>query len=77
MRARVTKDRAAAALEIGPAWGLSPEQMLASPNTLIGSVDQIVEDLQIRRERLGFSYITIPASVIDDFAPIVSRLAGR
>ena len=53
----------------------SPAEMLESPYALIGSVEQIVETLQERRERYGFSYITVFGD-IDAFAPVVARLAG-
>ena len=43
---------------------------------LIGTVDQMVEDLQARRERWGFSYYVISEPYLDAFAPVVARLAG-
>jgi probable F420-dependent oxidoreductase len=55
---------------------LGVEDVLASPSFLIGSVDQIVEELQARRERYGFSYIVIWDTSMDAFAPVVARLAG-
>jgi probable F420-dependent oxidoreductase len=59
----------------------SAEEILASARFLIGSVDQIVEDLLARRERYGISYISVldlPGlpSNIDALAPVVARLAG-
>jgi hypothetical protein len=41
---------------------------------LVGTVDQICEDLIARREEFGFSYIVLHD--IDAFAPVVARLAG-
>ncbi|MDQ2997808.1 MAG: TIGR03621 family F420-dependent LLM class oxidoreductase, partial [Chloroflexota bacterium] len=55
---------------------LSPEQILASPHFLVGTVDQMVADLQMRRERYGISYITVFGDSVDTFSPIVARLAG-
>jgi probable F420-dependent oxidoreductase len=55
---------------------LSPEAILQSPQNLIGTVDQIAETLQERRERYGISYITVNDAAVDAFAPIVERLAG-
>lgn len=55
---------------------LNVEQVLESPSALIGTVDQIVEDLQARRERYGFSYIVV-WQPMEQFAPVVERLAGR
>ncbi len=59
------------------AFGMEPEAMAAHPHTLIGSVDEIIETLQQRREEYGISYITIGDTVIEDFAPVVAALAGR
>ena len=56
---------------------LSPEEILQSPYVLIGTVDQMVEDLQVRRERWGISYYVIFEPYMDAFAPVVARLAGR
>jgi hypothetical protein len=55
---------------------MHPEELLASPHVLAGSVEEIVETLQEPRERLGISYITVPGHVVDNFAPVVARLAG-
>lgn len=74
--ANVTDDRKGLASIIGPSLGLSPEAALASPHALAGTVDQIVEQLQERRERWGISYIGISASSLDEMAPVVARLTG-
>lgn len=58
-----------------PRDALSVDQLLESPSALIGTVDQIAETLQARRERYGFSYITI-FPPMEPFAPVVQRLAG-
>jgi probable F420-dependent oxidoreductase len=54
----------------------SIDEWLASPMVLVGTVEQIIEDLQLRRERFGISYIVLRESVADAFAPVVERLAG-
>ncbi len=66
-------DRAA---ELARRAGLPPEQILASPHVLLGSVDQVVDDLESHRERFGISYITVPEPALESFAPVVARLAG-
>jgi probable F420-dependent oxidoreductase len=53
-----------------------PYALLSSPHVLVGSIDQICAELQERRERHGISRITIPSQALDDFAPVVARLAG-
>jgi probable F420-dependent oxidoreductase len=52
------------------------DEWLASPVVLVGTVDQIIQELQMRRERFGFSYIVLRESVADAFAPVVERLTG-
>jgi alkanesulfonate monooxygenase SsuD/methylene tetrahydromethanopterin reductase-like flavin-dependent oxidoreductase (luciferase family) len=77
-RVVVTDDRRKAAEELTGRWTqLTPDEILQSPYVLVGTVDQIVEDLQARRERWGISYYVIFEPYLDVFAPIVARLAGR
>ncbi len=73
----VTDDANGMATAMGGAMGLEPEAMLAHPHALIGSVDGICEELERRRETFGISYVTVPDNVIDAFAPVVAKLAGR
>ena len=72
----VTDDRKAMAERIAPGFGLSPEDVLLSPHVVIGTVEQIVDDLQRRREEYGFSYIVFSGDVFEAMAPVVKRLAG-
>jgi hypothetical protein len=43
---------------------------------LIGSVDQIAEALQQRRERFGLSYITVFEKDLENLGKVINRL-GR
>jgi probable F420-dependent oxidoreductase len=61
---------------MGRAFGLSGEAMRAHPHALFGSVDAISDELRRRREVYGISYITVGDAQMDDFAPVVARLAG-
>ena len=56
--------------------GLTEDEVLDSPHFLIGSVDQIGDDLRRRRERHGISYVIVPEAFVDAVAPVVERLAG-
>jgi probable F420-dependent oxidoreductase len=76
-RAIVTDRPEVAALEVGRSYGLTPRQVLASPDFLIGSADAIVARLQERRERFGISYLEVDARDAASFAPVVARLAGQ
>jgi probable F420-dependent oxidoreductase len=53
-----------------------PQQVLASPHVLIGTIDEMATTLQERRTRWGFSYITFVAAAVDTVAPLVHRLAS-
>lgn len=61
----------------GPAMRSDLTTVQESIHTLTGSMDQIVEELLARRERYGFSYIQVTERLLDAFAPIVARLAGK
>jgi alkanesulfonate monooxygenase SsuD/methylene tetrahydromethanopterin reductase-like flavin-dependent oxidoreductase (luciferase family) len=74
--AAVTEDRRGLAEAVGPALGLTPDQAMASPHALAGTVEEIVEQCLERRERFGISYIGLSADAVDAMAPVVARLAG-
>ena len=77
-RVVVTDDRRKTAEELTGRWTqLTPDEILQSPYVLVGTIDQIVEDLQARRERWGISYYVIFEPYLDVFTPVVARLAGR
>lgn len=56
---------------------VSPDMILQTPYVLIGTEDQICEDLLARRERYGISYISVFEQSLEAFAPVVARLAGQ
>jgi probable F420-dependent oxidoreductase len=72
----VTDDRAALADALAPDFGLTPEQALETPHALVGTVDEIAEDLIARRERFGISYIGISVDALDAIAPVIASLSG-
>jgi hypothetical protein len=52
------------------------EDLFDSPHVFIGTVDQLVEKFTRLRDELGISNVMI-GSGMDEFAPVVERLAGR
>jgi hypothetical protein len=52
------------------------EQLLESPNFLIGTNAQIIERLERYRAELGISYFATRQAALEPFAPIASQLAG-
>lgn len=75
-RVVLTDDRHNALASLAGEWEMTPDAAAASPYALIGSVDEIADTLRERRERFGFSYLTVMERHIDAFAPVVARLAG-
>lgn len=74
--ANVTDDRGALAAAMASGSGSEPSAVLETPHFLIGTVEQMIEDLQARRERYGISYVIVPGEVAQSLAPIVKRLTG-
>lgn len=72
----VTDDRAAMFDALAGGFGMTAEQAAGSPHALCGTLDEIAEDLQARRERFGISSVGLSASSLDELAPLISRLAG-
>src|ERR1700720_401396 len=77
-RVVVTEDRRRSAEKLTSRWKqLTADEILQSPYVLIGTVEQIIEDLQDRRKRWGISYYNVHEPYMDALAPIVARLAGK
>ncbi len=62
---------------VAKAVSMSPDLVVTSPLALIGSVEEVVDILEARREEYGFSYWVVHAPEIEEMAPVVDRLAGR
>jgi probable F420-dependent oxidoreductase len=60
-------------------YNLTLEQLkqLDAPSVLLGTTVEMCERLLRHRERLGISYVTCAADMMDAMAPVVARLAGR
>ncbi len=75
---------AAAGAELDPGalrylGGVTLEELarIGSLAVLLGSPDEMAEELVRRREALGVSYVTASAGQMAALAPVVERLAGR
>jgi probable F420-dependent oxidoreductase len=73
----VTPDARAIAGQMAAGYGLSAEEALDVPITFFGTVDELCEMVEARRDRYGFTYWVVPDSAMDDFAPVVARLVGH
>jgi len=77
-RVVVNDDRRGAVEALTRAWPqLAAADILESPYVLVGTVDQIVEDLCACRARWGISYYVVHEPYMGAFAPVVTRLAGK
>ena len=77
-RVVVTDDRRGVADELTSRWAqLNADEILQSPYVLIGTVEQMIGDLQARRDRWGISYCVVHEPYMDAFAPVVARLSGK
>ncbi|UUU35450.1 LLM class F420-dependent oxidoreductase [Streptomyces sp. CA-210063] len=56
---------------------LSEEQVLQLPLVLVGTLEEIVDQVLAQRERYGFSYLTVLEPNMEMFAKVVEALRGR
>jgi len=73
----VTDDAAGLAAQMAPAFGIDPADALHVPVALAGTLDEMAEELQWRREEYGISYWSIESDAWETLGPVVSALAGR
>ena len=73
----ITDDRDRMAERLAPVFGVAPPEVPEIPHAFVGTVDQICDDLERRRDRWGVSYFVVQADGLDVFAPVVARMAGR
>ncbi len=85
---RLTDDRRATARQLLHDWASTPQRhanveqlteddVLESPYIAIGSVEEIVEQLEVSRARWGFAYLEVSSSDAETVAPVMQRLNGR
>jgi hypothetical protein len=85
---RLTDDRRATARALLNDWSsasqryanverLTEDDLLESPYLALGSVEQIVEQFEISRERWGFSYLEVSSTDAEAVEPVMQRLNGR
>jgi probable F420-dependent oxidoreductase len=72
----ITDDAGSIAEAMAPHFGIEVEDALHVPGILLGTLDEMVEELQWRREEYGISYWSIESDSWEALGPIVSKLAG-
>jgi probable F420-dependent oxidoreductase len=72
----VTDDAAGIADAMAPHFGIEPADALHIPLALLGTLDEMAEELQWRREEYDISYWSIEADSWEALGPMVSKLSG-
>jgi len=72
----VTDDRRGLAEAMAGGFGLSADEALESGVACVGTVDEICDLLQARRDEWAVSYVVVGDDQYEAFAPVVARLAG-
>ena len=72
----VTDDRDDMAAKVGAGMGMDAATIIASPHAMVGSAEQIADELIEQRDRWQGSYVTVQSDAMDSFAPVVAALAG-
>ncbi|MGI5199768.1 LLM class F420-dependent oxidoreductase [Streptomyces sp. CA-288835] len=74
----ITEDRSAAIQEWLPHVPyLTEQQVLDLPIALLGTLDEIVDQVRAQRERYGFSYLTVLEPNMEAFGPVIEALRGE
>ena len=73
----VTNEAASVREGMAANFGFSVEEFNEYPHALIGSVAEICETLEHRREEYGISYISVNERHLEEFAPVVAELSGK
>jgi probable F420-dependent oxidoreductase len=75
----ITDDREGTAEAMAPLFGLPVEELHTYPHACIGSVEEITESLEARRDRWDASYIVFQGfdgTSMEAMAPVVAKLRG-
>ncbi len=72
----ITDDRDSLLQALVPAFGISVDDARNMPHVLVGTIEQIADDLKRWRERWGISYVTWGTDSLEPMAPVVELLAG-
>ena len=71
---QVVPNRSEVFERVAPMFSVTAGEAATMPIVLVGTVDQICDDLVARREEYGFSYVVLHE--MEAMAPVVARLTG-
>ena len=72
----ITDDAGGIVEAMAPHFGIDPGDALHVPGVLLGTLDEMIEELEWRRQEYGISYWSIESDSWEDLAPVVSKLSG-
>jgi probable F420-dependent oxidoreductase len=72
----ITDDASGIAETMAPHFGIDVADALHIPLALLGTLDEMAEELRWRREEYGISYWSIEADSWEALGPMVAKLAG-
>jgi probable F420-dependent oxidoreductase len=72
----ITEDAGAIVEAMAPAFGIDPAEALHVPAVLLGTLDEMADELRWRREEYGITYWSIESDAWADLAPVVQKLSG-
>jgi probable F420-dependent oxidoreductase len=72
----ITDDADGITKAMAPHFGISDEDARHIPLALLGTTDEMVEELQWRRAEYGISYWSIESDAWEALGPVISQLAG-
>ena len=71
----VQADGRGIAEKMAEGFGVPPEEAGDIPIALLGTADELVDTIERRRERWGFTYWVVPDDAMEAFAPVVAKLS--
>jgi probable F420-dependent oxidoreductase len=72
----ITDDAGGIADAMAPHFGISADDALHIPLALLGTLEEMTEELRWRREEYGISYWSIEADSWEALGPVVAKLSG-
>jgi alkanesulfonate monooxygenase SsuD/methylene tetrahydromethanopterin reductase-like flavin-dependent oxidoreductase (luciferase family) len=72
----VTDERRAAGEDLLQRFGATMllDELLETPYVLIGTLDEMADQLRAHRQRYGYSHVTVHGPYMETFAPVMSAL---
>ena len=72
----ITDDARAIAVALAPHFGIDPDEALHVPGVLLGTLDEMVDELLWRHQEYGITYWSIESDAWADLGPVVQKLSG-